>query len=516
MTYSTQAGKLWIEFVTKKLIKKCPNSILDIGAGSGAYSDLLKAKLPGTTFTALEVWEPYIAKYHLEKKYDTILQLDVRNFSPETTYGITILGNVLEYLSQEEAVEVYNNLLKSSHFVIISIPINKCSQATPKDNPYEKIQKDDWSHEGVLATFEHIVLHHLDNEIGVYLGVNPQHHSFEEVSRLVKPSLAVYGIYKNEEQHMERFLRSVQTADEIVLCDTGSTDQTNQIISQFKETHPHVNLRVYSICVSPWRFDDARNTSLSLVSPDIDLCISLDIDQYLMDGWKEYLIDNWEVGYTKYCHRQRTIIGGENTLDDWSEKIHSRSGYTWKLPVYEILEYNKQEKIKKLPDFWVYHELAPDKERLNILPLLEQSVKEKKDIWQSWSYLAEEYLSSGRYGAALQALETALELKDSDKAYLYKQQYLVYKAQNQVNLALLSLSNVILHLPERREPYFEKALYLHQLGRHLEAYATLKEGKNFTNKILDRHYNPAAWHTEFDQLLTKLRELAQEEVINFD
>ena len=90
------------------------------------------------------------------------------------------------------------------------------------------------------------------------------------------PLIAVYGIYKNEQNFIERFLASVQTADEVVLCDTGATDDTNNIIKKFIETHPNVNLKTVPIGISPWRFDDARNTALSLVSPYVEICISLD------------------------------------------------------------------------------------------------------------------------------------------------------------------------------------------------------------------------------------------------
>ncbi len=517
MPYSTQAGKAWIERLAKRLIKKCQdNSILDVGAGSGTYSDLLRSKLPGTEFTALEVWEPYLSEFHLENKYNAILPIDVRQFTPDTKYGITLLGNVLEYMNKEEAVEVYRKLVAASHFVILSIPLIQYPQDPSRDNPYEKQQKSDWSHEEVLATFDNLVLHRQENEIGIYIGVNPQLHSLQEVIEANKPSIAVYGIYQDEEEVIERFLNSVQTADEIVLCDTGSTDHTNQIINQFKEDHPHVNLKVCSICVSPWRFDDARNTALALVNPDIDLCLSLDMAEYLMEDWQEHLIDQWEFGYTKYSHRYKTILPGEDDLEDWHQQIHIRTGYTWKLPIHEIVEYNKQEKVKKLPDFWVYQKPIQDKVHVNYLPLLEQSVKERKDVWQSWSSLAAEYLLIGKPEAALQALDIALTLHNSDKAYLHQQKYLVYKAQAQTDLALLNLNNAIIHKPDRRELYFEKALYLHQLGRNIEAYFTFQECKKLTHKVTDYHYNSAAWNQEFDQWSTKLLELVKKEGIHFE
>jgi glycosyltransferase involved in cell wall biosynthesis len=329
-----------------------------------------------------------------------------------------------------------------------------------------------------------------------------------------RPSIAVYGIYKNEQKHMERFLNSIQIADEIVLCDTGSDDGTNQIIKHYQKTHPHLNLKVYTIFVSPWRFDDARNASLSLVSPGIDLCISLDIDEYLPEGWKEYLLGKWEPDYTRYHHKYKTVWPNGSVSEHRHERIHVRTGYLWKLPVHEILEYHGQEKVKWLDDFWIYQEPDEQKSRSHYLPLLEQSVRERKDIWKSWCFLALEYSAAGRNGEALEALDKALQLEDSDKAYLYKLKHLIYKDQNEVQAALINLEQAILLMPHRREPLFQKALYLQQLGRNTEAYFTIKAGENLTEKIIDYHYNPAAWGAEFEQVKLELLKLAGKEGFN--
>jgi len=328
------------------------------------------------------------------------------------------------------------------------------------------------------------------------------------------PSVAVYAIYKNEQQFVKRFLDSVQDADEIILCDTGSEDDTNEIIQQYVKTYPHINIKIYSICVSPWRFDDARNTCLSLVKPEIDICISLDMDEYLMDGWKQHLIDHWEYECTRYYHRFKTIWADESVSEHWHERIHVRAGYAWKLPVHEILEYTGEEKVKWLPNFWVYHEPDQSKIRSSYLPLLEQSVQERPDIWKSWSFLAIEYLALERYEEALNALDKALSLQNSDKSYLYKMKYFVYKASHQTALALLSLDNAILQMPERREPYFEKALYLHELGRNVEAYFYIRQCEQEEDRIIDYHYNFAAWDVEFEYWGSKILELAKEEGIN--
>jgi glycosyltransferase involved in cell wall biosynthesis len=485
-----------------------------VGAGTGIYSELLRGKLQGTHFTAIEIWEPYITQFVLDTKYDVVINADIREFVPQQRYGIIMLGDILEHMTKEEAVDIYNKLLNFSEFVIISIPIIYYPQDAYMGNPYEKHIKDDWTHEEVISTFKNIALQRTDHEIGIYAGFNPRLHTKDDIIEVNKPKIAVYGIYKNEENFIERFLKSVHNADEIILCDTGSTDQTNAQINKYLQSTPHVPLKIYNICVSPWRFDDARNTALSLVSPTMDICISLDIDEYLMDGWKEYLNIHWGYEYTRYTHKFKTYWPSGSVSEHLHERIHTRSGYTWKLPVHEILEYNSEEQMKHLPDFWIYQKPDNEKSRSNYLPLLEQSVKERKDIWKSWSFLAGEYLYHGRYVEALSAIQAAIKIDNSDKSFLYRMEYFVYKAQKNSNLALLSLNNAIMCMPDRREPYFEKALYLHDLGRNSEALFVLKEAEKRENKMIDYHYNSAAWEDEFEDWRSKISEHAKAEGLN--
>lgn len=332
-----------------------------------------------------------------------------------------------------------------------------------------------------------------------------------EPMKALKPLIAVYGIYKNEQTFIERFLESVQTADEIVLCDTGSTDDTNKIILDFIKKHPESKIKINQIYVSPWRFDDARNAALSLVSPDTDICISLDIDEFLMENWKEHLINQWEDGITRYYHKFKTFWADGSVSEHWHERIHTRKGYTWKLPVHEVLEFNGLENIKRLPDFWIYQRPEKKDSRHSYLSLLEQSVKERKDIWKSWSFLANEYLNAARYDDALRAIDTAIEITNSDKAFLHKQKHLVYKALGNTELALLSLNTAIFYMPERREIYLEKAKYLSNIGRNSEAYFTILEAEKRTERIIDYHYNQFAWDSTFSNLKSNIYNLAKKE-----
>ena len=82
--------------------------------------------------------------------------------------------------------------------------------------------------------------------------------------------IAVYAISKNESEFVKRFCESAKDADLILIADTGSTDGTAFLAKECGAT-------VYNICISPWRFDKARDAALALVPRDIDVCISLDL-----------------------------------------------------------------------------------------------------------------------------------------------------------------------------------------------------------------------------------------------
>ncbi len=512
MPYSSSSGKTWIQRIAKNLMKCCHSqSILDVGAGTGNYYHLLKSGMPFAKFTGLEIWGPYIEKYELDKKYDKMIQADIREFEATEKYGITILGDILEHMTKDEAIQVYDKVLKSSEFVMISIPIVPYPQDEYMGNPYEKHIKDDWSHGEVLLSFRFLALSYLDKEIGIYIGYNPEYHEKSNVVDANKPTYAVYGIYKNEERTMNKFLESVRAADEIILCDTGSDDGTNAIIHDFKDKNPAINLMTYRIFVSPWRFDDARNAALSLVSEDIDLCISLDMDEYLMEDWRDVLDATWDIKYSRYYHKFKTFWSPSSFSAHWHDRIHARKGYTWKLPVHEILEYREKETICWIDRFWVYHEPDLKKSRASYLPMLEQSAKERPDVWKTWSFLANEYIGAGRFQDADHAIEKAFALDSSDKGYLYKMKYHLYKQQGKQDMALCSLNNYILNMPQRREPYFEKAWYLHQLGKNVEAYFSLKDAQKKTDEITDYHHNLNSWGEKFDGFMSRVAELASKE-----
>lgn len=95
----------------------------------------------------------------------------------------------------------------------------------------------------------------------------------------MKISLAM--IVKNEEKNIARCLQSVKNlVDEIVIVDTGSTDNTINIIKE----HQNVNLHHYEWCDD---FSSARNYSIEKTTGDYILV--LDADEYIISGTRNDL-----------------------------------------------------------------------------------------------------------------------------------------------------------------------------------------------------------------------------------
>ena len=104
--------------------------------------------------------------------------------------------------------------------------------------------------------------------------------------------ICVYAISKNEEMFVERFCNSAKDADLILIADTGSTDKTVKLAKKCGAVVNHIT-------ITPWRFDDARNAALAMIPRDIDVCVSLDLDEELQPGWREEIERVWIDGTTR-------------------------------------------------------------------------------------------------------------------------------------------------------------------------------------------------------------------------
>ena len=119
MPYSSVEGKDW---TVEKLLQITTQNmnILDVGVGSGTYSDLLRSQMGGY-WEGVEVFPRYIEQFKLNDKYDFIHIMDIRNFDWKIKdYDVIFFGDILEHLCKEDAVSIVEKAVIHSKYVIIS------------------------------------------------------------------------------------------------------------------------------------------------------------------------------------------------------------------------------------------------------------------------------------------------------------------------------------------------------------------------------------------------------------
>jgi 2-polyprenyl-3-methyl-5-hydroxy-6-metoxy-1,4-benzoquinol methylase len=98
--------------------------VLDIGAGAGAYADIIKRIDPSVEVDGVEIYEPYINRFSLKEKYNRIFIGDVVEMSL-FDYDLIVMGDVLEHIPKQTAVEFFHNLKKKAKFIWLCVPVRQ-------------------------------------------------------------------------------------------------------------------------------------------------------------------------------------------------------------------------------------------------------------------------------------------------------------------------------------------------------------------------------------------------------
>ncbi len=203
-------------------------------------------------------------------------------------------------------------------------------------------------------------------------------------------------IVKNEEAVLERCLESVKTADEIVVCDTGSTDNTVAIARQFTD-------KVYTDYKWEDHFAKARNHAKS--KSTTDWILSIDADEVILDF----------EGARRMAERGRLAVdihlwAEDNRQHHWFPRLFRNIPQVW----WESAAHNHLNAygehlcrhVQTDPVFGevcggvniVYgyspaHRLDPDR----TLRILEKDLRDNPTHLRSMFYLSREYFYRGRY-----------------------------------------------------------------------------------------------------------------------
>ena len=300
--------------------------------------------------------------------------------------------------------------------------------------------------------------------------------------------IAVYTIAKDEEQFVERWYESAKDADYLLIADTGSTDRTVELARQ-------LGINVIRISISPWRFDDARNAALAAIPDDIDMCVSLDMDEIITPGWRKEVEKAWKDGVTrpKYKHVWSWKPDGTPGLEFGYDHIHARKGYRWKHPVHEALyPYGMDEKLGWMDGLETHHHPDPTKSRSQYLPLLELSVREDPYNDRNAFYFARELYFYGQMDRATQEFKRHLALPTAhwgaERAAACRFLAKCDPANKEAHL-----KNSIAEDSGRREAYVDLAMYYYEQKNWVECYFFAEKALNITVKPLDYLCEEFAW-----------------------
>lgn len=278
-----------------------------------------------------------------------------------------------------------------------------------------------------------------------------------------KYKIVVYAISKNEEKFVDRWVDSMQEADEIYVLDTGSTDKT---VSKLKKRKVNVKKKI----IKPWRFDIARNESLKLVPSDADICVCTDLDEVLEKGWRKKLEEIWQDNITRlrYNYNWKLDENNKPIVNFYTDKIHIRDNYKWTHPVHEVLTYtNGNEVFLTTDEITLNHYPDNTKSRSSYLPLLELSVKEDPEDDRNMHYLGREYMYYQKWDKCIDTLIKHLSLKTAtwkdERCASMRFIARSYRNLNRIEEAKMWLDKAISEAPYLRDPYVEKAMLEYEL-----------------------------------------------------
>jgi glycosyltransferase involved in cell wall biosynthesis len=305
--------------------------------------------------------------------------------------------------------------------------------------------------------------------------------------------VAVYGISKNEEHHIKRWEACSRDADFRIILDTGSSDKTVELA---KSLGVNVQERVFE----PFSFCAARNAALAMIPADIDLCITLDMDEVLHPGWKEALQElpaNTTRPRYKYIW-SRNNDGSEGMVYS-GHSSHHRHNYEWRHPIHEIITCTGIE-VQNWCDMIIEHQPDSAKPRTQYLPMLKQHATNDPESDRAAFYYARELFFHNQLADAAAEFKRHLRLASATWEP-ERSSSMRYLAKCEPNNAETWLLRAAAEAPRFRENWVDLAQHYYARQDWLGCYHAAARALLIANKPMDYFCEAYAWNETPHDLL---------------
>lgn len=307
--------------------------------------------------------------------------------------------------------------------------------------------------------------------------------------------IAVYTIAKNEAATAERFMGACRDADTVIVGDTGSTDNTVEILRDLGAT-------VIPIRVTPWRFDTARNAVLASVPEIFDLCFALDLDEYPKPGWRDRIEPVWDGGkhsrlWFRYVH-SFTAAGAPLNVG-FKGFAHNRSGYVWKHRVHEDIYWQGNpaaEQHVRIPSLVVEHHQIPQQHRELYTELLKEECASETVTSRHVFWLCRELFRQKEWQSLLASCKAFLSYTTSwhvEKAHCLIMQATALRQLGKPQDAIKSYLQACDAAPQDREPWFEFGRMFYNTKQWAQAYGMFSQCLQISQRADHYLTSDTAW-----------------------
>lgn len=290
-------------------------------------------------------------------------------------------------------------------------------------------------------------------------------------------------IVKNEEKNIKRCLDSIESiADEIIIVDTGSNDETLNICSNY-------NAKVIN---HKWNndFSEARNVSLEYATKDYILFLDADEEISKEDLKKLKALLSSKKLAEGYFFRLTNIINGIEVGEYVVFRFFkNKKKYRFRGKVHEqiancIQKHNKDKCIENI-DIKIYH-YGYDPNKVNIeskykrnMGILNTYTEEEKDAYYFY-VLGNEYARITDFKSAIESYEKSLDLMELKYNYVFYP-YLIlnivkaYSNEKQFYESIKFIEKIRLSIPNFKDLYFMECLAYIECGKISKALECLNE-----------------------------------------